>query len=66
MSVKFEEETIRAVTSGKPEDLVHRVGERLTGGNTPTGYLAVGGKSMSPISLSKVTLTRGMDRHRPT
>jgi hypothetical protein len=39
MSVKFEE-TIR--TSGKVKgDLAHRVGERLTGGRTQTGYLAV-------------------------
>jgi hypothetical protein len=39
MSVKFEE-TIR--TSGKvKDDLAHRVGERLTGGRTQTGYLAV-------------------------
>lgn len=43
MSVKFQEETIRAVANagGKPEDLAHRVGERLTGGKTQTGYLAV-------------------------
>jgi hypothetical protein len=40
MSVKFEKETIR--TSGvQPEDLAHKLGERLTGGNTQTGYLAV-------------------------
>jgi hypothetical protein len=43
MSVKFQEETIRAVANagGKPEDLAHRVGERLTGGKTQAGYLAV-------------------------
>lgn len=43
MSVKFQEETVRAVANagGKPEDLAHRVGERLTGGKTQTGYLAV-------------------------
>lgn len=44
MSVKFQEETVRAVANagGKPEDLAHRVGEQLTGGKTQTGYLAVG------------------------
>lgn len=42
MSVKFQEETVRAVANaGKPEDLAHRVGEQLTGGKTQTGYLAV-------------------------
>jgi hypothetical protein len=41
MSVKFQEETVRTVTGGKPEDLAHRVGERLTGGKTQTGYLQV-------------------------
>lgn len=42
MSVKFKEETVRAVSSGgKHEGLAHRVGERLTGGHTTSGYLAV-------------------------
>ena len=41
MSVKFQEETVRTVTGGKPEHLAHRVGERLTGGKTQTGYLQV-------------------------
>jgi hypothetical protein len=41
MSVKFTEETTRAVTGGKSEDLAHRVGERLTGGKGTTGYLQV-------------------------
>lgn len=41
-SVKFEkkEETVRALGE-KSEDLAHRVGERLTGGKSKTGYLAV-------------------------
>lgn len=45
MSVKFQQETIR--TTGvkpedlRPKDLAHKVGERLTGGDTHTGYLAV-------------------------
>lgn len=44
MSVKFQEETVRTVTQaagGKPEDLVHRIGDRLTGGKGQTGYLQV-------------------------
>jgi hypothetical protein len=41
MSVKFKEETVRTVTGGKSEDLAHRVGERLTGGKTASGYLQV-------------------------
>jgi hypothetical protein len=40
MSVKFQQETIRA-SGVKPEGLAHKVGERLTGGHTQTGYLAV-------------------------
>jgi regulator of extracellular matrix RemA (YlzA/DUF370 family) len=41
MSVKFEQETVR--TSGvQPETIAHKLGERLTGGDTQTGYLAVG------------------------
>jgi hypothetical protein len=48
MSVKFQQDTIRTTTGVRPEDLAphahdlaHKVGERLTGGNTHTGYLAV-------------------------
>lgn len=49
MSVKFQEEAVRAVTGGdKSEDLVHRVGERLTGGKTANGYLQV--CSATPLS----------------
>ena len=42
MSVKFQQETIRTSGAKPAEDLAHRVGERLTGGKTQTGYLAVG------------------------
>jgi hypothetical protein len=43
MSVKFETETVREapIPGGRQTDIVHAVGERLTGGNTATGYLAV-------------------------
>lgn len=44
MSVKFQQETVRT-SGGKSEDVVHdlahKVGERLTGGKTQSGYLAV-------------------------
>ncbi|WEW61155.1 hypothetical protein PRK78_006645 [Emydomyces testavorans] len=39
MSVKFEKETVKTTTNtGK--DLVHKVGDKLTGGKTQNGYLA--------------------------
>lgn len=44
MSVKFQEETVRLATQAPQhhkEHLAHRIGERLTGGNAPNGYLAV-------------------------
>jgi hypothetical protein len=44
MSVKFEKETIKTVTDaatkGK-DDLLHEVGQALTKGGGPNGYLAV-------------------------
>ena len=42
-SVKFEKETIREapVPGGGKHEFAHRVGERLTGGETKTGYLQV-------------------------
>lgn len=44
MSVKFEQEQISTtggLRGGKHEGLGHRIGERLTGGQQTTGYLAV-------------------------
>lgn len=41
MSVKLEKEASRAVADKSKDDLVHKVGERLTGGKTKSGYLAV-------------------------
>ena len=43
MSVKFEKETIREapVSGGRKVDFVHELGEKLTGGDGQTGYLAV-------------------------
>ncbi len=43
MSVKFEKETIRTapLPGQKKVGFAHEVGERLTGGESLTGYLAV-------------------------
>lgn len=43
MSVKFEKETIRdtSVHGGLRHDVLHKVGERLSGGQSQKGYLAV-------------------------
>lgn len=43
MSVKFEKETIRdaPIPGGRKQTFAHEIGERLTGGESQTGYLAV-------------------------
>ena len=43
MSVKFEKETVREtpIPGQRKVGFAHEVGERLTGGETATGYLAV-------------------------
>ena len=38
--VKFEKETVKATTGGK-EDFMHNIGEAITKGSGPNGYLAV-------------------------
>jgi hypothetical protein len=40
MSVKFQEDVTKSIRKDTKE-LAHKVGERLTGGDTQTGYLAV-------------------------
>ncbi len=49
MSVKFEKETIRntPIPGQKKVGFAHEVGERLTGGESLTGYLAV--RAMLPL-----------------
>lgn len=49
MSVKFEKETVRdtPIPGGRKHEVAHEIGERLTGGESQTGYLAVGA-SLSP------------------
>lgn len=43
MSVKFEKETVRdtPIPGGHKHEIAHEIGERLTGGETAQGYLAV-------------------------
>lgn len=43
MSVKFEKEIIKntPIPGGKKHEIAHEIGERLTGGESTTGYLAV-------------------------
>lgn len=44
MSVKFEKETIKEAPipgGGVKQSFAHEIGERLTGGESQTGYLAV-------------------------
>jgi hypothetical protein len=68
MSVKFQQETIRT-TGVKPEDLTpkdlaHKVGERLTGGDTHTGYLAVCRSRLHSLTTTTALLIRY--KPRPT
>jgi len=43
MSVKFEKETVRdtLIPGGRKHEIAHEIGERLTGGESAQGYLAV-------------------------
>lgn len=43
MSVKFEKETVKdaPIPGGRKHEIAHEIGERLTGGETAQGYLAV-------------------------
>ena len=54
MSVKFERETVKDTPipglGGRKHEIAHEIGERLTGGETTQGYLAVGGPQC-PILL---------------
>ncbi|CAL5873226.1 uncharacterized protein PFLUO_LOCUS7495 [Penicillium psychrofluorescens] len=60
MSVKFQEQSFRTVAGGKPEDLAHRVGERLTGGKTQAGYLAAYLAQLQKNPLRTKMLTSGV------
>ena len=54
MSVKFEKETIRdtPIPGQRKVDFAHEVGERLTGGESSRGYLAV---SSAPLVVQNTT-----------
>ncbi len=49
MSVKFQQETVRdaPIPGGRKEGIAHSIGERLTGGETAQGYLAVSRVTLS-------------------
>ena len=52
MSVRFEKETIKegpAPRGGIKHQIAHEIGERLTGGESQTGYLAVSEPSLSSL-----------------
>ncbi|KAL9105772.1 MAG: hypothetical protein Q9227_009120 [Pyrenula ochraceoflavens] len=61
MSVKFEKETIRGapLPVDRNEDVAHRIGERLTGGKSQTGYLAAYLKQLQTNPLRTKMLTSG-------
>ncbi|KAI4113465.1 MAG: hypothetical protein Q9193_000735 [Seirophora villosa] len=61
MSVKFEKETIRdtPIPGGRKHEIAHEIGERLTGGNTMTGYLAAYLEQLQKNPLRTKMLTSG-------
>ncbi len=50
MSVKFEKETVKDSPlpglGGRKHEIAHEIGERLTGGETAKGYLAVSNRML--------------------
>ncbi|KAH8705284.1 integral membrane protein 25D9-6 [Talaromyces proteolyticus] len=64
MSVKFQEDVTTRTRVGRPEnlthELAHKVGERLTGGDTHTGYLAAYLKQLQSNPLRTKMLTSGV------
>ncbi|RJE22384.1 integral membrane protein [Aspergillus sclerotialis] len=60
MSVKFQDEATARAVQEKTEDLAHRVGERLTGGKTQTGYLQMYLKQLQSNPLRTKMLTSGV------
>ncbi|CAL8574057.1 hypothetical protein XPA_000030 [Xanthoria parietina] len=61
MSVKFEKETIKniPVPGGKKNEIAHEIGERLTGGESTTGYLAAYLLQLQKNPLRTKMLTSG-------
>ncbi|RHZ73662.1 hypothetical protein CDV55_101400 [Aspergillus turcosus] len=63
MSVKFQEDVTKSIRETIREDtkeLAHKVGERLTGGNTQTGYLAFYLRQLQSNPLRTKMLTSGL------
>ncbi|KAM5444232.1 hypothetical protein MferCBS31731_000749 [Microsporum ferrugineum] len=61
-SVKFEKDTVRNASTAATkasEDIVHAVGERLTGGKTQNGYLAAYLKELQSNPLRTKMITSG-------
>ena len=58
MSVKFEKETVKdaPIPGGRRHEIAHEMGERLTGGETAQGYLAV---RRTPYRLEQDSRTNG-------
>ncbi|GIJ97997.1 hypothetical protein Aspvir_000105 [Aspergillus viridinutans] len=59
MSVKFQEEVTKSIRKDTKE-LAHKVGERLTGGDTQTGYLALYLRQLQSNPLRTKMLTSGL------
>ncbi|KAF4217418.1 hypothetical protein CNMCM8980_007564 [Aspergillus fumigatiaffinis] len=59
MSVKFQEEVSKSIRADTKE-LAHKVGERLTGGDTQTGYLALYLRQLQSNPLRTKMLTSGL------
>ena len=54
MSVKFQQDTVRDTPTpggGRKHEVAHEIGERLTGGETAQGYLAVSGVDANHLLL---------------
>jgi len=61
MSVKFEKETVRnaPIPGSRRHDVAHEIGEKLTGGNTSTGYLAAYLQQLQSNPLRTKMITSG-------
>ncbi|GFF44538.1 PXMP2/4 family protein 3 [Aspergillus udagawae] len=59
MSVKFQEDVTKSIRKDTKE-LAHKVGERLTGGDTQTGYLALYLRQLQSNPLRTKMLTSGL------
>ena len=68
MSVKFEKETVKdaPLPGGRKHEVAHEIGERLTGGESAQGYLAVRYPLNPYIEINKANRsTIGLSRAAP-